>query len=93
MFIADFGITTGRQDSQSGNTLLFIVIFNMTRKTIFNTRLKPYFKSEISFISLLYLIVCGFVFNSTERTNGSFTSPNYPGLRTDSIDCFDVWLK
>ncbi|CAG2104867.1 unnamed protein product [Medioppia subpectinata] len=34
-----FGISTGKQDSQS---------------------------------------VCGFVFNSTERTNGSFTSPNYP---------------
>lgn len=62
-------------------------------KTIFNARLKPYFKSEKSFISLLYSIVCGFVFNSTERTNGSFTSPNYPGLRTDSIDYFDVWLK
>ncbi|XP_076307733.1 suppressor of lurcher protein 1-like [Tachypleus tridentatus] len=31
--------------------------------------------------------VCGFIFNSTERTNGSFTSPNYPGLYPRATEC------
>ncbi|CAG2162393.1 unnamed protein product [Oppiella nova] len=46
--VKNFGISTGKQDSQS---------------------------------------VCGFVFNSTERTNGSFTSPNYPGLYPRDTEC------
>ncbi|XP_022245644.1 suppressor of lurcher protein 1-like [Limulus polyphemus] len=31
--------------------------------------------------------VCGFIFNSTERTNGSFTSPNYPGFYPRATEC------
>ncbi|XP_022247063.1 suppressor of lurcher protein 1-like isoform X2 [Limulus polyphemus] len=31
--------------------------------------------------------VCGFIFNSTVRTNGTFTSPNYPGLYPRATEC------
>ncbi|XP_013774421.2 suppressor of lurcher protein 1-like [Limulus polyphemus] len=31
--------------------------------------------------------VCGFIFNSTKRTNGTFTSPNYPGLYPRATEC------
>ncbi|RWS30170.1 suppressor of lurcher protein 1-like protein [Leptotrombidium deliense] len=31
--------------------------------------------------------VCGFNFRSTERSNGSFTSPNYPGLYPRDTEC------
>ncbi|XP_023222572.1 suppressor of lurcher protein 1-like isoform X1 [Centruroides sculpturatus] len=31
--------------------------------------------------------VCGFIFNSTERSNGSFTSPNWPGYYPRDTEC------
>ncbi|XP_022257003.1 suppressor of lurcher protein 1-like, partial [Limulus polyphemus] len=31
--------------------------------------------------------VCGFVFNSLEQTNGTLTSPNYPGLYPRNTEC------
>ncbi|XP_076373733.1 suppressor of lurcher protein 1-like isoform X1 [Tachypleus tridentatus] len=31
--------------------------------------------------------VCGFIFNSTEHTNGTFTSPNYPGIYPRATEC------
>lgn len=34
-----------------------------------------------------FLSGCFFVFNSTERTNGTFTSPNWPGLYPRSTEC------
>ncbi|XP_076358820.1 suppressor of lurcher protein 1-like [Tachypleus tridentatus] len=32
--------------------------------------------------------VCSFIFNSTEQTNGSFTSPNYPGIYPRDTECY-----
>uniref|UniRef100_T1JI54 CUB domain-containing protein n=1 Tax=Strigamia maritima TaxID=126957 RepID=T1JI54_STRMM len=47
-FVKNFGITSGRQDTQS---------------------------------------VCGFIYNSSEALNGTFTSPNYPGYYPRDIEC------
>ena len=35
----------------------------------------------------VYISVCGFVFRSETTTNGTFTSPNFPGLYPRNTEC------
>ncbi|RWS05139.1 Suppressor of lurcher protein 1-like protein, partial [Dinothrombium tinctorium] len=61
------------------------------------SRLSPHLKLRFSFLFFTDFgitsgeqdpySVCGFIFRSSERSNGTFTSPNYPGLYPRDTEC------
>lgn len=43
-------------------------------------------------MTLIFKTVCGFVFKSWESSNGTFTSPNFPGLYPRDTECHYFFL-